>query len=80
MTEQPLKWRTVVVTRAHDQQGSLVSRLAVLGATVVELPATVVVDRVEGMATTHFTSADVVRHPLVARIVEAYGRADKDKR
>jgi phosphate starvation-inducible PhoH-like protein len=36
--------------------------------------------RVEGIATTHFTSADVVRHPLVARIVEAYGRADKDKR
>ncbi len=36
--------------------------------------------RVEGIATTHFTSADVVRHALVARIVEAYGRADKDKR
>ncbi len=35
---------------------------------------------VEGIATTYFTSADVVRHPLVARIVEAYGRADKDKR
>ena len=31
---------------------------------------------IEGIATTHFTSADVVRHPLVARIVEAYGRAD----
>jgi len=50
VTDQPLKWRTVVVTRAPDQQGSLVSRLAVLGATVVELPATVVVDRPEGMA------------------------------
>ena len=36
--------------------------------------------KVEGIATTHFTSADVVRHPLVARIVEAYGRADQDKR
>jgi phosphate starvation-inducible PhoH-like protein len=36
--------------------------------------------RVEGIATTHFTSADVVRHPLVARIVEAYGRADRDRR
>ena len=33
--------------------------------------------RVDGIATTHFTSADVVRHPLVARIVEAYGRADE---
>ena len=27
--------------------------------------------------TTHFTTADVVRHPLVARIVEAYERADQ---
>ena len=27
---------------------------------------------VKGIAMTHFTSADVVRHPLVARIVEAY--------
>jgi phosphate starvation-inducible PhoH-like protein len=35
---------------------------------------------VEGIATTHFTSADVVRHPLVARIVEAYGRADQGRR
>ena len=25
-----------------------------------------------GIAMTHFTAADVVRHPLVARIVEAY--------
>ncbi len=31
---------------------------------------------VTGVAFTHFTSADVVRHPLVARIVEAYERAD----
>jgi phosphate starvation-inducible PhoH-like protein len=30
---------------------------------------------VRGIATTHFTSADVVRHPLVARIVEAYDAA-----
>ncbi|MCZ2102775.1 MAG: PhoH family protein [Comamonadaceae bacterium] len=28
--------------------------------------------RVQGIAITHFTSADVVRHPLVARIVDAY--------
>ena len=28
--------------------------------------------RVKGIAITHFTSADVVRHPLVARIVDAY--------
>ncbi|AMM25265.1 PhoH family protein [Variovorax sp. PAMC 28711] len=31
-----------------------------------------VLRRVKGIATTHFTSADVVRHPLVARIVDAY--------
>jgi len=34
--------------------------------------------RVRGIATTHFTSADVVRHPLVARIVEAYDAARAD--
>ncbi|WP_194274065.1 PhoH family protein [Variovorax paradoxus] len=31
-----------------------------------------VLKRVAGIATTHFTSADVVRHPLVAKIVDAY--------
>ena len=31
-----------------------------------------VLKRVPGVALTHFTSADVVRHPLVARIVDAY--------
>jgi phosphate starvation-inducible PhoH-like protein len=34
-----------------------------------------VLARVKGIAFTHFTAADVVRHPLVARIVEAYDRA-----
>ena len=34
-----------------------------------------VLRRVRGMATTRFTSIDVVRHPLVARIVEAYDAA-----
>ena len=33
--------------------------------------------RVKGIAHTHFTSADVVRHPLVARIVDAYDAAGK---
>ena len=37
-----------------------------------------VLRRVRGVATTHFTSADVVRHPLVARIVEAYDAARLD--
>jgi len=31
-----------------------------------------VLKRVPGIAMTHITSADVVRHPLVARIVDAY--------
>jgi phosphate starvation-inducible PhoH-like protein len=30
---------------------------------------------VRGIAFSHFTAADVVRHPLVARIVEAYDAA-----
>jgi phosphate starvation-inducible protein PhoH and related proteins len=32
---------------------------------------------VRGIAFTYFTAEDVVRHPLVARIVEAYERADQ---
>ena len=36
-----------------------------------------VLRRVKGIAHTHFTSADVVRHPLVARIVDAYDAAKK---
>ena len=36
--------------------------------------------RVKGIAHTHFTSADVVRHPLVARIVDAYDAAGKTSR
>ena len=31
-----------------------------------------VLKRVKGIAVSRFTSADVVRHPLVARIVDAY--------
>ena len=34
-----------------------------------------VLKRVQGIATTRFTSQDVVRHPLVARIVDAYDAA-----
>ncbi|HWP20241.1 MAG TPA: PhoH family protein [Burkholderiaceae bacterium] len=36
-----------------------------------------VLKRVRGIAMTRFTAADVVRHPLVARIVEAYDAAKK---
>jgi phosphate starvation-inducible PhoH-like protein len=36
-----------------------------------------ILKRVKGIAHTRFTSADVVRHPLVARIVDAYDAARK---
>ncbi len=36
-----------------------------------------VLKRVQGIATTRFTSADVVRHPLVARIVDAYDASER---
>ncbi len=32
---------------------------------------------VQGIAVAHFDERDVVRHPLVAKIVAAYGRADE---
>jgi phosphate starvation-inducible PhoH-like protein len=39
------------------------------------LDALAVLGRVDGIGFTHFTAADVVRHPLVARIVDAYDQA-----
>ncbi|MGH1485196.1 MAG: PhoH family protein, partial [Cellvibrionaceae bacterium] len=36
-----------------------------------------VLDGVDGISFTHFTSKDVVRHPLVQRIVDAYESNDK---
>jgi phosphate starvation-inducible PhoH-like protein len=39
-----------------------------------------VLRRVNGIAHTRFTSADVVRHPLVARIVDAYDAARKHEK
>ncbi len=39
------------------------------------LHALEVLDGVPGIACTRFTSGDVVRHPLVARIVDAYEQA-----
>jgi phosphate starvation-inducible protein PhoH and related proteins len=48
----------------HDQTSGLVE-------------ADVVLKRVQGIAHSRFTSADVVRHPLVARIVDAYDAAKK---
>lgn len=37
-----------------------------------------VLRNVDGVSFTHFVGADVVRHPLVQRIVEAYEKADVD--
>jgi phosphate starvation-inducible PhoH-like protein len=38
-----------------------------------------VLNGVRGIAMVYFTAADVVRHPLVARIVEAYERAEEGR-
>ena len=48
------------------------------GTTSGLIDAERVLRRVRGIATTHFTSADVVRHPLVAHIVDAYDAARRD--
>jgi len=47
------------------------------GATSGLVEAEQILSGVKGIAMTRFTSADVVRHPLVARIVEAYERAGR---
>jgi phosphate starvation-inducible PhoH-like protein len=39
--------------------------------------AVAILEGVEGVGITRFGEKDVVRHPLVARIVAAYNRADK---
>jgi len=52
------------------------------GTTSGLVDAAQVLRDVRGIAMTHFTAADVVRHPLVARIVEAYDaqRAQAERR
>lgn len=62
------------------------SRMVVTGdRTQIDLPRGVpsglaeaerILDGVKGISFNYFTSSDVVRHPLVARIIEAYERAD----
>ena len=47
------------------------------GATSGLIDAERVLRRVKGLAFNRFTSADVVRHPLVARIVDAYDAAPR---
>jgi len=41
------------------------------------IEASVVLKRVRGIAFTHFQPSDIVRHPLVQRIVNAYERHAK---
>jgi phosphate starvation-inducible PhoH-like protein len=43
------------------------------------LDAVQLLENVEGIASVRFTDADVVRHPLVARIVRAYESRDRDR-
>ena len=72
----------MVLTRLGER-----SRMVVTGdVTQVDLPsgqlsglveASEVLDGVEGVAVCRLTAADVVRHPLVQRVVEAYARRDK---
>ena len=66
------------------------ARMVVTGdPTQVDLPngqpsglaeALKILEGVEGIGVTRFAERDVVRHPLVARIVAAYGRADEQSR
>lgn len=46
------------------------------GVTSGLMDAERILDGVKGVSFSYFTSKDVVRHPLVARIIEAYDRAD----
>jgi phosphate starvation-inducible PhoH-like protein len=74
----------MVLTRLGER-----SRMVVTGdITQVDLPqgvpsglveASDVLDDVEGVAVCRLTSADVVRHPLVQRVVEAYARLDDQR-
>ena len=74
----------MVLTRLGER-----SRMVVTGDTTqVDLPpgqlsglveASEVLDGVAGVAVCRLTSADVVRHPLVQRVVEAYARRDDGK-
>jgi len=51
----------------HGARSGLVDAVDILGKT-------------NGMATVRLTNADVVRHSLVTRILDAYGRSDDEKR
>jgi phosphate starvation-inducible PhoH-like protein len=65
------------------------SRMAITGdLTQIDLPrgtqsglsdALETLEGVEGIGLTRFSETDVVRHPLVMRIVQAYARRDLDR-
>jgi phosphate starvation-inducible PhoH-like protein len=48
------------------------------GQTSGLIQAQTILRAVKGIAMTHFTSSDVVRHPLVARIIDAYDRFQQE--
>ena len=48
------------------------------GATSGLVNAVNVLQGVKGIEMTRFSAVDVVRHPLVARIIEAYAKAEAD--
>ncbi len=74
----------MVLTRLGEQ-----SRMVVTGdITQVDLPsgqlsglveAAEVLSKVKGVAVCRLTASDVVRHPLVKRVVEAYSKRDTDR-
>lgn len=39
-----------------------------------------VLEGIEGISMSHFTSVDVVRHPMVAKIIDAYDKSDEAER
>lgn len=75
----------MLLTRLGDD-----SRMVINGdLTQIDLPegqasglcdALTILDGVEGPARVHFDASDVVRHPLVARIVRAYGQHEHGNR
>ena len=75
----------MVLTRLGER-----SRMVVTGdVTQIDLPygqksglieAADLLEKVEGISVCRLTSADVVRHPLVQSVVDAYAELDKKRR
>jgi phosphate starvation-inducible protein PhoH and related proteins len=60
-----------------EQMKMFLTRLGFASKCVVTGDAERVLKRMDGIAISNFTTSDVVRHPLVARIVDAYAAARK---